>query len=396
MALVFYPDITMIDQILPYFSFNLNEIIILSLLFLFFLIEVFFYMYYYRKPYTYIKRKEKDNYVPVSSKPKVSVIIVSENEAGELARNLPNILDQDYPDFEVIVVNNGSTDESDELLQSLKLSNPHLYHTYLPYSSDKVFGRHKIALTIGIKAAKGDVLLFTEPYSKPISNKWISSMMEELTETKDVVLGYSFFEKSKHFFNLIARFDNHLHSMQYLGMAILKRPYTGVYRNIAYRKHLFFDNKGFASHLNIENGEDVFISHIMNSENTTIAVSQDSFIETSCERFSLWKQIKRAYSSTRSYMKSSAPKLFSFEAFSRYIFYFIFLYLLVYSIIIQHWVLLGTSVLLLILKLVFQWISLDKPGKYFHSGKIFPYIILLELLQPIYNLRFRNRSKKRM
>ena len=344
----------------------------------------------------YARKKEKDSYMPVSSKPKVSIIIVSENEATELAQNLPSILEQDYPDFEVVVVNNGSTDESDELLQSLKLTNPHLYHTYLPYSSDKIFGRHKIALTIGIKAAKGDVLLFTEPYSKPISNKWISSMIDELSETKDVVLGYSFFTKTKQFFNLVARFDNHLHSMQYICMALLKKPYTGVYRNIAFRKHLFFDNKGFASHLNIENGEDVFISHIMNSENTAVATSQDSFIETSCERFSLWKQIKRSYSSTRSYIKSIAPKLFSFEVFSRYIFYTIFLYILVYSIITQHWVLLGASILLLLLKLLFQWISLNKSSKYFYSGKIFPYIILLELIQPVYNLRFRNRSKKKI
>lgn len=122
----------MMDKILSYFTFNEIEIAALFIFLLVLLVQLFFYFNYYRKPYSYVKEKDKDNYSPVSSKPKVSIIIASENEADELAKNLPFILSQDYPDFEVIVVNNGSTDESEMLLQSLKLNNPHLYHTYLP------------------------------------------------------------------------------------------------------------------------------------------------------------------------------------------------------------------------------------------------------------------------
>ena len=149
----------MVEHILSYFVFSEIEIIALSVLLVIFLIQLFFYLNYYKKPISYIRQSEESGYQSSEYKPKVSVIISSENEAGELAKNLPAILDQDYPDFEVIVVNNGSTDESDDLLLSLKLNNPHLYHTYLPYSPDKKFGRRKLAFTIGIKAAKGDILL---------------------------------------------------------------------------------------------------------------------------------------------------------------------------------------------------------------------------------------------
>jgi glycosyltransferase involved in cell wall biosynthesis len=387
----------MTEQILSYFVFNEIEIIALSVLFVFLLIQIFFYVAYYNKPYSYVKRRIKDNYVPVaSSRPKVSVIISSENEVTGLSENLPAILAQDYPDFEVIVVNNGSTDESDELLQSLKLNNPHLYHTYLPYSNDKTFGRRKLAFTIGIKAAKGDVLLFTEPYSRPVSSGWITSMINELSEDKDIVLGYSFYHKKQKFFNLIARFDNLLFSMQYLSMAIKGKPFTGIYRNIAFRKHLFFDNKGFASHLGLENGEDVFINQIITPDNTAVALIQDSFVETYIERFSLWKQIKKSYSVAKAYFRSHASALFGFEVFSRYFFYLLLAALVTYSIMIQNWAILGISVFMFLIRLIIQLTLINKSSKYFNSGKFYFSLILMDILQPVYNARFRTRHKSRI
>lgn len=386
----------MFDQFLSYFIFNEIEIAVLSVFFLISLVQVFFYLNYYRKPYSYAKKKGNDDSSSVSPNPKVSVIIASENEAEELAKNLPSILEQDYPNFEVVVVNDGSTDESEVLLQSLKLKYPHLYFTYLPYSKDNFFGRRKLALTLGIKAAKGDVLLFTEPYSRPASDKWISGMVNELSDNKEVVLGYSFYKKAKSFFNSMARFDNHLFSMQYLSMALNNKGYLGTYRNIAFKKHLFFDNKGFASHLNIENGEDVFINQIITTDNTSVAICQDSFVETSIERYSLWKQIKKSYFLTKANIRSSAASIFGLETISRYLFYLILVALIIYSILIQHWALLGISIILFLIRLAVQISVVNKSAKYFHSGKFYLILILLDVLQPIYNLRFIAIPKKKL
>lgn len=381
----------MIEQIISSFKFDVIEIIALSLLFLFFLIQSFYYLAYYKKPYSYIK--DRGGYNAVLLRLKVSVIIASENEAVELSENLPLILEQEYPDFEVIVVNNGSTDESDVLLSSLNLRYPNLYHTYLPHSGDKKFGRRKLALTLGIKAAKGEVLLFTEPYSKPISNKWISSMVAEMREGKEVVLGYSFFSKVNKFFNRVARFDNHLLSMQYLSMAIKGKPYTGVYRNVAFKKSLFFDNKGFASYLNLENGEDVFINQIVTPENVAVALCEDSFVETNGETFTVWKQIKKSYSVAKSYFNSTAPNFFSFEVFSRYFFYLLFAGLVVYSCIFQLWVLLSIAVFIFLCRYIIQFTALNKPAKYFHSGKFLLSLVIVDIIQPIYSFRFRSRHQ---
>lgn len=378
------------QQILSYFILNEREIVVLSLLFLFLLIQLFFYFNYYSKPLSFIK---KDDSKPAYKRPMVSVIIAAENEADSLAENLPAVLEQRYPDFEVIVVNNGSTDESYELLQSLKLKYPNLYHTHIPVNSnDKKFGRRKLAFTVGIKAAKGDILLFIEPYGRPVSDDWIRLMVEQMADDKEVVLGYSYYHKATAFYNRIARFDNHYLSMQYLSMAIKGKPYTGVYRNVAFRKHLFFEHKGFASYLNIENGEDVFINQIVNETNTSVALLPDSFVETTLRNFVLWRQIKKSYSVAKANFKNSACGRFSFESLSRYIFYFLFLVCAGYGIVMQQWGILAIAILIYLIKSVLQLVSLNKSTKYFRSGKFVFSFFLFELLQPLYNMRFRTRS----
>lgn len=376
------------DEFLSYLVLNEIEIAALSLFFVIFIIQLFFYFNYYKKPYSYARKRKNEEGFQDRTKPKVSVIIASENEADGLAENLPFILAQDYPDFEVIVVNDGSTDESETVLQSLNLKNPHLYHTYLPFSNDNHFGRRKLALTIGIKAAKGDILLFTEPYSKPMSDKWISNMVNELPDNKEVVLGYSFYNQTKSFFNCMARFDNHLYSMQYLSMAIKNKGYIGTYRNIAFRKRLFFDKKGFAAHLNLENGEDVFLNQIITLYNTSVAVTQESFIETSIERYSLWKQIKKSYFQVKANIRGGASSIFNLETFTRYSFYLILIALIAYSVIVQHWLLLGISIVLFLIRFFVQLYVINKSAKYFSSGKFYFILLLLDILQPIYNLRF--------
>ena len=286
-------------EILSSFEFNLTEIVGFSVFVLLFIIQLFYYFLYYRKPYRRAVKDTEDTGKAAQLMQKVSVIIISENEVDSLSENLPVILEQDFFDYEVIVVNNGSTDESDVLLRSLELRYPNLYHTYLPYSNDKKMDRRKLALTIGAKAATGDLLLFTEPYCKPVSKSWISCMVSELSSDKDVVLGYSYFKENKKFFNRLARFDNLLFNMYCICSVFNNKPYIGNYRNLLFRKYLFFDHKGYASLLNIESGEDLFISRVMNEANTSVSLVQDSFMETDIEGLSLWRQIKRSFCSIR-------------------------------------------------------------------------------------------------
>lgn len=179
-------------------------------------------------------------------------------------------------------------------------------------------------------------------------------------------------------------------------MALKSRPFTGIYRNLAFRKHLFFDNKGFAAFLNLENGEDVFINQIITDTNTSVALSSDSFMESSNDRFSLWKQVKKSYSITKKYFKRKTPiNLFALEAATRYLFYLMLVALVVYSAIFFHWTLLGITVFLFMFRLVVQLIIINKSTQYFRSGKFHSSLILMDFLQPFYNFRFKTSHKNR-
>lgn len=177
-------------------------------------------------------------------------------------------------------------------------------------------------------------------------------------------------------------------------MAIKGKPYVGIFRNVAFYKHLFFDKKGFASLLHLDGGEEILINHIITSDNTAIALNQDSFVRTKLESFSLWKQIKKSYSVSKEYFEKGSYALFGFEYFSRSIYYLLFIALIAYSIVLQHWALLGITVFLFLLRLVIQLTTLSKSTKYFSSGKFYFSLPFLDFLQPYYNLRFRSRNSR--
>lgn len=379
-----------------YLELTSTEIILLVSSILFLGIQLLYWIRCYKKPLNYIKKKETENKSVAA--PGVSVIVVAKENHDSLSASLPLILNQKYPKFEVIVVNIGFTEETHNLIQHLKLQHTNLYDTFLPYEPlEQKSDRKKLALTLGIKAAKNDILLFTEPDSMPDSDNWISSVMSNMNEDKDVVIGYCYYKKSEGFGNLIGRFDNLIYSMQYLASAITSKPYTGTYRNLAFRKELFFNNKGFSSSLNFEHSEAVFLNHLMNDENVAIALEQDSFISTPLKRLSKWEsarmfsyKIKNHFSTNKSQRNQ-----FAIEVFSRYLFYLALIPLLVSSILSENWVLLATAILLFVVKLSVQLTLIHQIGKYFKAEKLqysFPFI---ELIQPFYNWYFKKQSQKK-
>lgn len=373
---------------------NIEIISVVSLLILLLLI-IFYYRFYYNKPLKFHLKSEHTSPTP---QPGVSVIIIAKENSEELRQNLPAILNQNYPDFEVIIVNIGFTEETHNLIQSLKLEYTNLYDTFLPYEPlEKKTDRKKLALTLGIKAAKKEVLLFTEADTKPDSEEWISSMMKNMTDDKDVVIGYSYFSEIKGLWGRIARFDNLIYSLQYLSSAIRKKPYIGVYRNLAYRKELFFNNKGFSSSLNYEHSEGIFLNRMMNDKNVAVSIHQDSFVSTPLDKSVKWRNGRIfSYKIKKHFDKFKFQRnQFYLEILSRYLFYAVFTLLLTLSICNQNWLILSYSGLLFIIKLLVQTITINKSAKYFKSGKFIFSFIIVEILQPIYNLYFKLLSTRK-
>ena len=107
--------------------------------------------------------------------PGMSVIITTSDQEEMLAKHLPRILEQDYPDFEVIVVDDNSKDDTQELLERLARQYPNLYVTHTS-DSIRYISHKKLALTLGIKAAKKEWLVFTEANCYPTSRAWLSRL----------------------------------------------------------------------------------------------------------------------------------------------------------------------------------------------------------------------------
>ncbi|MFW6370156.1 MAG: glycosyltransferase [Bacteroidota bacterium] len=180
----------------------------------------------------------------------VSVIICAKNEVKNLQNNLPAILEQKYKDFEVIVVDDGSEDNTLEVLHGFKQKYKHLKFTSIAENNRFTHGK-KLAITVGIKAAKNEWLLFTDADCAPASEYWISGMQQAFTDEAEIVLGYGGYRREKGLLNLIIRFDTMVIAINYLSAALARMPYMGVGRNMAYRKQLFFKNKGFANHYHL-------------------------------------------------------------------------------------------------------------------------------------------------
>lgn len=384
------------EQFLSYFTLDVIGIALLSTLLIMLFIQIYFYLAYYKKPLSYLKQIA-DTHEEITPLPSVSVIIVAKDESENLAKCLPSILNQDYPDYEVIVVNDGSTDESEFLLKNLKREYPFLYSTFSPYSDVNETIQNKVLpLTIGIKAARKDILLFTEADSLPMTNQWIKSMVHSLAN-KDIVVGYSRFTVGEDFSNKTALFDNLIFTLQYMSMAIKDKPFAGLYKNLAYRKHLFFDNKGFSATLNYDNAEEVFVNYIMTDNNTAIALSQDSYVSTELDNFSHWRKIKTAYSRAKFNFKGFTGGIFSLETLSRYLFYILTIASIVYSIVSQLWVYLGAAILLFIIRYIIQIVILNKASDHFLTNRFHLSLPFLDLIQAYYNSYFYriSKSKKR-
>jgi len=220
------------------------------------------------------KKSTAENNVSVP----VSVIVCAHDEEQNLRELIPLLLKQDYGEFEIIVVEDRSNDESFDYLYEACKQHAQLRMVPVKSKPDHVNGK-KFALTLGIKAAKHEWVLLTDADCRPNGNLWIKEMSRHFSSEKSIVLGYSPYLKTSGFLNLFIRFEGLLTAMQYMGMALFGRPYMGVGRNLAYRKKLFLDNKGFNSHLSVTGGDDdLFINEVSTKMNTVVCLGSDSVV----------------------------------------------------------------------------------------------------------------------
>ena len=312
-----------------------------------------------------MRKGAKDHAQEAKEWPGVSVILCAHNESDNLSHYLQALLTQDYPTYEVIVVDDGSEDSTREVVERYSVRDQRLHMTFVPYGA-RVGSTKKLALTLGAKAAQYDYLLLTDADCVPESNQWIRQMMkgfentqsDKVQGTKDVVLGFSpYFETAGHV-NRLVRYDTLFNGLHYLGAALCGHPYMGVGRNLAYKKSLFFESGGF-SHLmtNRAGDDDLFVNHVATRQNTAVVVSRESFMWSPAKQTmrEWWQQKRRHLSVSPAYRTGTKVRL-AIEPVTRGLFYAAVLAILIthyqpithYESLLADWLLLAALALFLI------------------------------------------------
>ena len=255
------------------FLFTYLDYGLLGALLLVMLYQCYFYLRYLTGVQRQL-RKQKKHPLPLDTDnlPGVSVIVCARNEQDNLLHFLPTLLQQDYPRFEVIVVNDGSEDNTQLVLEQYAQKCNNLYLTFVPREA-RVISSKKLALTIGAKAANYDYLLLTDADCRPLTRTWITDMMQGFMHNPqaEVVLGYGAYFQKPTLLNSLITYDTLFIGLQYMGMALAGVPYMGVGRNLAYKKETFFKNNGFRGMLSEQAGDDdLFVNKVANKRNTAV------------------------------------------------------------------------------------------------------------------------------
>ena len=298
-------------------------LVLLGLFALTFLLQLIFYWFFFLRLGLHKYR------MPVESNRGVSVVICARNEYLHLKENLPLILEQDYPAFEVLVVNHSSDDDTQYLLTSLAATYPNLKNITIQQDLNFFSGK-KFPLSIGIKSARYDQVLLTDADCKPASRDWIRHMQSAFTPKIEVVLGYGSYSRSPGLLNRLIRFDTVHIAIQYLSYALAGIPYMGVGRNLSYLKQIFYRNNGFISHYHIRSGDDdLFINRVARRSNTDIMVHPDSYtLSDPKQTTGQWITQKKRHLSTSNLYKFSHKLLLGMYAFSLVAFYLLFILML--------------------------------------------------------------------
>ncbi|MCC6460200.1 MAG: glycosyltransferase [Saprospiraceae bacterium] len=242
----------------------------------------------------------KDRPLGLPSPMPVSVLICARNEARNLALHLPAILEQVYPEFEVLVLDDDSSDETPAVLQRLQARYAHLRVLRL---SPKTTAGKKAILARGIAEARFGQLVFTDADCRPAGPDWLRHLAAGLANA-DIVLGYGPCAPAPGWLNRWSRFETVHTAMLYFSAALAGQPYMGVGRNLAWRREVFVRSGGFASHAGLASGDDdLLVNAAANNQNTAVCLAPGSFMysagKTSWREW--WQQKQRHLSAGKLY-----------------------------------------------------------------------------------------------
>jgi len=265
--------------------------------------QIWYCLYFYYPLIKHLKKNENAIILPNDVLSPVSVLISAKNESENLKNYLPTILNQNYPVFEVLVIDDYSTDNTLTVLKTFAAQYKHL--TIIQKNNFEDIPGKKAALTEAVKQSKHEILLFTDADCEPSSKNWIKIMASKFDATTEIVLGYGPYQAKQTFLNRFLRYETYLTLFNYAGFALKGMAYMGVGRNLAYKKNIFEKIEGFSAHKHIASGDDdLFIAEAANPYNTKLCINKEAWCYSKAK--STWEdyiQQKRRHVSTANQYK---------------------------------------------------------------------------------------------
>ncbi|RFN59883.1 glycosyltransferase [Marixanthomonas ophiurae] len=303
----------------------------------------------------------------------VSLIVCAKNEAENLKKHIPLWLQQDHPDFELILIDDASSDNTLEVMESFQAENPKIQIVKVK-NNEAFWGNKKYALTLGLKRAKNQRLLFTDADCEPASKDWLSTMTACFSEEKRLILGYGAYQKSSGLLNRLIRFETLMTALQYFSYAKANMPYMGVGRNLAYTAKLYYDNKGFMSHIKLPSGDDdLFVNEAATPKNTAICVSENAFTYSIPKKsWKAWWLQKKRHITTAKHYKPLHKFLLGLFYTSNLLFWI----LTIISFIVANW---KIALALVLFRFICQYIIIGKAAKKLKESDLTPFIPFFEL-----------------
>ena len=253
------------------FSFGVLELGLLAGFVLAFLIQLFYQLFIAIFTLSGKKKEKQDQY------PSISIIVPSRNYEDNLRVLIPTLLNQDYPDFEVVVVDDCSSDGTEWYLAGLKLESGRLKTSRIIQETDFP---NALVITIGVRAATKDWLIFLNPLCRVGGNDWLKSFAAGIHPKTEAVIGFLRYVNHAGSMQKLIRYEN-VESFLLSGSARyfgLPMPFTDM--NMAYKREQFLNLKGFAGVLDARFSEnELYINKISRRNNTTFLLRHSTIVD---------------------------------------------------------------------------------------------------------------------
>lgn len=285
-------------------------------------IQLYFILAVFSRLWGYQEKNQISLSEPVKG---VSVIVIARNEYKNLKKLIPNLLNQQYPDFEILIVDDRSEDPSPDFIRKMAATFPSLKGICINYLPEGVNSK-KYALQRAVTEANKEILLLTDADCLPASTDWIKRMAEKIKDQKAIVLGFSPYFTEKGLLNAFIRYETFYTAVQYFSFALAGFPYMGVGRNLAYTKELFIRNKGLEGKMHLAGGDDdLFVNKVIRPDNFAICVHPETYVFSYPKKnWKEWVQQKLRHLKAGSHYNFSSQILLAVLHFSQLMFWILF------------------------------------------------------------------------